>query len=87
MRLKKRAVQSMLGRLGKRGGISGVRCSPHTFRHTLARNYLMYGGDVFSLQRILGHSSLEMVRAYVQLAAGDIAAQHRKFSPVDNMLS
>ena len=83
--LRPRAVQSMLRRLGQKAGISGVRCSPHTFRHTFAKQYLMYGGDVFSLQRILGHSSLEVVKMYVNLASSDISIQHRKFSPVDNM--
>jgi len=45
----------------------------------------MCGGDVFSLQRILGHSSLEVVKMYVNLASSDISSQHRKFSPVDNL--
>lgn len=83
--LRSRAVQSMLRRLGQRAGISRVRCSPHTFRHTFAKQYLMYGGDVFSLQRILGHSSLEVVKMYVNLASSDISTQHRRFSPADNM--
>jgi integrase/recombinase XerD len=83
--LRARAVQSMISRLGERAGIVGTRCSPHTFRHTFARRYLMCGGDVFSLQRILGHTSLEVVKLYVNLGTGDIAEQHRQFSPVDNM--
>jgi site-specific recombinase XerD len=83
--LKARGVQSMVTRLGERAGIVGTRCSPHTFRHTFARQYLMCGGDVFSLQRILGHTSLEVVKLYVNLEAGDIAQQHRKFSPVDRL--
>ena len=45
----------------------------------------MQGGDIFSLQRILGHSSLEMVKVYVNLALSDVSQQHRKFSPVDNI--
>ena len=84
--LKPRAVQSMLTRLGRRSGIAGVRISPHTFRHSFARQYLMCGGDVFSLQRILGHKSLEVVKIYVNLASDDISEQHRRFSPVDNMI-
>ncbi len=80
------SVRWILARLAKKAGISGVRCSAHTFRHTFAKEYLMQGGDVFSLQKILGHSSLEMVRTYVNLAQSDVALQHRKFSPVDNLI-
>ena len=69
----------------RKAGISDVRCSPHTLRHTFAISYLRNGGDVFSLQRILGHSSLDIVRCYVNLAEADIKACHRKFSPVDSM--
>ena len=83
--LRPRAVQSMLSRLGKRAGITEVRCSPHTLRHTFAKQYLMCGGDVFSLQRILGHSSLEVVKIYINLLSSEICRQHSKFSPLDNM--
>lgn len=70
---------------GRKARIEGVRCSPHTLRHTFAISYLRNGGDVFSLQRILGHSSLDIVRIYVNLAQTDIKACHRRFSPADNM--
>jgi len=84
--LKPRAVQSMLLRLSKKAKISGVRLNPHQFRHAFARQYLLAGGDIFSLQKILGHSSLEVVRMYVNLATNDIIQQHRKYSPVDNVI-
>lgn len=84
--LKRGAIRLMISRLGVKTGISGVRCSAHTFRHTFAKEYLMQGGDIFSLQRILGHSSLEMVKVYVNLATSDVLKQHRKYSPVDNMV-
>jgi len=83
--LRPRSVQSMIMRTGKRAGITGVRSSPHTLRHTFAKMYLMEGGDIFSLQKILGHSSLEMVKAYLNLASSDVSQQHRMFSPIDNM--
>lgn len=78
-------LRSMVNKYARRAGIEGVRCSPHTFRHTFAISYLRNGGDVFSLQRILGHSSLEIVRIYVNLADADIKECHRRFSPADNM--
>jgi len=84
--LTPRAIQSMLLRLSKQAKMSGTRCNPHRFRHTFAKQYLINGGDVFSLQKILGHSSLEVVKIYVNLITSDILDQHRKFSPVDNSI-
>jgi len=83
--LTKNGIQQMLRRYGRKAGISAVRCSPHTFRHTFARNYLLNGGDIFSLQKILGHSSLASVRIYLNLFAADVKKQHVQFSPVDNL--
>ncbi len=83
--LTKSGVQQMLRRYGRIAGITGVRCSPHTFRHTFAKNYLLNGGNIFSLQKILGHSSLASVRIYLNLFAADLKKQHQQFSPVDNL--
>jgi len=65
-----------------RAGITG-RCSPHSLRHTLARSYLVNGGDVFSLQRILGHTTLDMVKRNVTLVDVDLVVRHRVASPAD----
>jgi site-specific recombinase XerD len=78
-------IEAIIENYGKMAGIEGVRCSPHTLRHTFAISYLRHGGDVFSLQRILGHSSLDVVKIYVNLGEVDLKASHRKFSPADNM--
>jgi integrase/recombinase XerD len=82
--LTKSGIQQMLRRYGHQLDISGMRCSPHVFRHTFAKNYLLNGGDIFSLQKILGHSSLASVRIYLNLFASDIKKQHQRFSPVDS---
>jgi site-specific recombinase XerD len=83
--LKPDGAYRMVRKYGEKAGLKGVRCSPHTFRHTFAKNFLLNGGDVFTLQKILGHSSLEVVKMYVQLASEDVQIQHRRHSPVDRM--
>ena len=75
-------ARKLVRRYGKKAGIEGVRISPHTLRHTFAVLYIRNGGDSFSLQEILGHSTLEMTRHYVNLARRDVAEQHRKFAPI-----
>lgn len=80
--LERQVVRSRLHAYGKQAGITNCRVSPHTFRHTFARMYIQNGGDAFSLQRLLGHSSMDMVRKYIQLQQGDLEQSHERFSPV-----
>ena len=62
-------------------GIIGVRASFHTLRHTFAVEYLRAGGNVLYLQRILGHTSLEMTNRYVRsLGIEDLKAVHSGLS-------
>ncbi len=76
-------VKQIFARLAQKSGIN--RFHVHLCRHTFATNYLINGGDVFSLQQILGHASLEMVKRYVTLASAHVKVQHKKFSPMDRM--
>ena len=77
------ALQLVMKRLGEKSGIK--RLHAHLLRHTFALNYLVNGGDLFTLQQILGHTTLEMVRRYVNLANAHVMTQHQRFSPVDRM--
>jgi site-specific recombinase XerD len=77
------SMKLMFRRLARLSGVS--RLHAHLCRHTFATRFLINGGDVFILQQILGHSSLEMVRNYVNLASSQITLQHRKFSPLDHL--
>ncbi len=81
--LTENSMKLMFTRLAKRSGV--YRLHAHLCRHTFATRFLINGGDVFSLQQILGHSTLEMVRHYVNLASSHIAIQHQKFSPLDRL--
>ena len=69
---------------GQEEKINGVRVSPHTFRHTFAKFFLMNGGDVFTLQKILGHSDISMTRRYISLNDTDIRSQNEKYNPFEN---
>lgn len=81
--LTQNSIKMIFERLSSRSGIK--RLHPHLCRHTFATNYLINGGDVFSLQQILGHTTLEMVRHYVNLASSQTTIQHRKYSPMDRL--
>jgi len=72
---------------GTKAGVTGLRISPHTFRHTFAVMYLRNGGDVFSLQKMLGHTDLTMTRRYAELSETDVIEKHRQFSPADAIKS
>lgn len=78
-------LQKVVAQYGKQAGIKGVRCSSHTLRHTFAKLSVMNGAGVFELQKILGHSTMEMVRVYVNLYSSEVSDKHRQFSPLNNL--
>jgi site-specific recombinase XerD len=78
-----RSVYQAMRRTAVAAGVTGVRVSPHTCRHTFAITFLRNGGNVFALQRALGHTDLEMVRRYVALADVDLVEAHATASPLD----
>ncbi|MFL6556662.1 MAG: tyrosine-type recombinase/integrase [Bacillus sp. (in: firmicutes)] len=63
--------------------MTNKRVSPHTIRHTGALFYILNGGEPFTLQRILGHSHMNMVRRYVQMTNMDVQNQHSAHSPLN----
>jgi site-specific recombinase XerD len=85
VRLDRHRVRDIIKHRCEQAGIAGVRCSPHTFRHTMAVSFLRNGADVFSLQKLLGHSSLDMTRKYAELSQTDVIERHRLHSPGDRL--
>jgi hypothetical protein len=52
-------------------------------RRTAASQFIQNGGNIFALQKLLGHVTPEKVRHYVDLASEDVSIAHQKASPMD----
>lgn len=61
------------------------RIHPHLLRHTFATTYLENGGNIYSLQQILGHTTLDMVKKYVHLTQSKTVVNFKNYSPLDNL--
>lgn len=66
--------------LCRRLGFQPPERSIHALRHTFALNYIRRGGSQFHLMKILGHTSMEMTRKYVNLQTEDLQAVHNDLS-------
>jgi integrase/recombinase XerD len=75
-------LRQMIRRRAAKAGIPEP--SLHSFRRAFAINMLRAGVDVFSLQKLMGHSDLQVLRRYLAQTTEDIARAHRIGSPVDN---
>ena len=71
-------LDQVIRRLGEWAGIEGVRCSPHTFRHTFSANFIRNGGDIYTLSKLLGHTTIKTTEEYLKsLTSRD--ARRRQF--------
>jgi integrase/recombinase XerD len=85
-RLLPNAATHHVIKIARTANVRATKLGPHTFRHTFALEFIRAGGDAFTLQRILGHTTLDMTRKYVHLANTDLRAAHKRFAPGDRML-
>lgn len=74
-------IHLMFRRLKQRADIPRLRT--HLLRHTFATRYLENGGDMYALQQILGHTSLEMVKRYVHTTTHRLVPSYTEYSPMD----
>jgi len=80
--LHRNSINLLLKRMANRADVDDVH--PHRFRHTFAITFLRNGGNVYALQRTLGHTTLDMCRNYLAIVESDIQQTHKRASPVDN---
>ena len=79
-------LQGIVRRCMRRAKLDSHKIGPHTLRHTFAHQYILNGGDVSSLQDILGHSKVETTMIYLSMSVSTLIEQHGKFSPIALMV-
>ena len=80
-----RSFESNFRRYIERAGIK-KGATPHALRNNFAKRCLMAGMDIYTLSRILGHSSVTVTeQAYLDLTDNDLRRRYQEFSPIENM--
>jgi integrase/recombinase XerD len=75
-------IYAIVRRALERAGIKGPKLGPHRIRHAFGKNFLVQGGDLRSLQQIMGHADIKTTEKYATLNLTDIIKKHRQFSPL-----
>lgn len=71
--LTKSTSYHMLYEYNKRRGVETTGI--HRYRHTFAKQWILNGGNVVSLSKILGHSSLQITQNYINLLVSDVSKE------------
>jgi len=66
----------------EKAGIQGPKLGAHRIRHAFGKGYLVNGGDLRSLQEIMGHTHVSTTQKYASLNLNDVVAKHHKFTPL-----
>ena len=75
-----RGAQSLMQNLRGRLGLS-ERATPHALRHSFATHLLANGGDLRSVQELLGHASLSTTQAYTEIDPRRLMEVYAKAHP------
>jgi site-specific recombinase XerD len=74
----RRSIGGLVTMVSKR---CGFHCSPHTIRRSFLRHLWLNGCSVEQIQRIAGHSSIEMTIRYLGIGEFDLRSAIEKFRP------
>ena len=83
--LMKSTCYGMLYGYNKRRGVETTGI--HRYRHTFAKQWILNGGNVVSLSKLLGHSSLDITQNYIHLLVSDVAKQVEEINILDKYYS
>ncbi|MEO8606754.1 MAG: tyrosine-type recombinase/integrase [Chloroflexota bacterium] len=74
-----------LRRIAHRAGVQD-HFNPHSFRHLFAKEYILTGGDLATLSRLMGHRDVSTTVAhYTILTDSDLREKHELYSPVTKL--
>lgn len=80
--LGRKAVYNLVSHYMKKAGVEKPKLGPHRIRHAFAKTYLMNGGDLRSLQEIMGHASITTTEEYLKYANKEAIKKHHMFTPL-----
>ena len=80
--LTRRGIYRIVRRYMSKAGIGGPKLGGHRLRHAFGKNYIVNGGDLRSLQEIMGHASITTTQKYATLNLTDTVEKHHRFTPL-----
>jgi integrase/recombinase XerD len=88
--LRPSGVEKLIQRAREAAGITDIPVTPHKFRHTFARTWLERGGELYSLSRLMGHSSVKVTEIYLEdfqsrFQSRQARLHHTRYSPVGEL--
>lgn len=80
--ITRKGVYNTVNKYMKKAGIDKPKMGPHRIRHAFAKTYLMNGGDLRSLQEIMGHASIRTTEEYLRYAGKGVIGKHHMYTPL-----
>ena len=74
--INRKSIYTMINAHMKKAGIQGPKLGGHRIRHAFGKNYLVEGGDLRSLQELMGHANITTTEKYASLNLTDIVKKH-----------
>lgn len=79
------ALHNLLWRVADQAQIPRSHLSPHAWRRAFATSYLRHGGDLATLQQLMGHATIAQTQIYLRITTEDLQRAHLCASPMDRL--